>query len=190
MDVDVEPLESQAYRRSKEAAQLQASLQPIVPSTETSPPSIIDHNQGSVPIKRRRSNRGSNLPSQSPTVKRTVSSRRSSAGGENMDFTSGYQMGGSSKSGSPSRRSEPTDGGGIAVKYTPVTGRVSKAKKGVPVHTCEACRPVKVSLLYLYDTQGLLTTANLGSDFHASRTSEVCVTYLRTHHRAVTNWKC
>jgi hypothetical protein len=30
------------------------------------------------------------------------------------------------------------------IRYTPVTGRISRAKKGVPVHTCNVCRPVKV----------------------------------------------
>lgn len=30
------------------------------------------------------------------------------------------------------------------VKLTPITGRVSRAKKGVPVHTCDTCRPPKV----------------------------------------------
>lgn len=29
-------------------------------------------------------------------------------------------------------------------KYTPKTGRVSKAKKGLPVHVCDICRPIKV----------------------------------------------
>ncbi|KAI0015173.1 hypothetical protein F4780DRAFT_109146 [Xylariomycetidae sp. FL0641] len=31
----------------------------------------------------------------------------------------------------------------LPVKLTPITGRVSRAKKGVPVHTCEICRPPK-----------------------------------------------
>lgn len=35
--------------------------------------------------------------------------------------------------------------GEVQVKLTPITGRVSRAKKGVPVHTCEICRPPKVS---------------------------------------------
>jgi hypothetical protein len=35
----------------------------------------------------------------------------------------------------------------LPVKYTPVTGRISRAKKGVPVHTCDICRPVKVYTL-------------------------------------------
>lgn len=34
-----------------------------------------------------------------------------------------------------------------AVKLTPITGRISKAKKGVPVHTCDQCIPPKVWLL-------------------------------------------
>ncbi|KAK2593685.1 hypothetical protein QQS21_008592 [Conoideocrella luteorostrata] len=31
----------------------------------------------------------------------------------------------------------------VPVKLTPITGRVSRAKKGVPVHTCDICRPPK-----------------------------------------------
>lgn len=31
----------------------------------------------------------------------------------------------------------------IPVKYTPVTGRIIRTKKGVPVHTCDICRPAK-----------------------------------------------
>jgi hypothetical protein len=30
------------------------------------------------------------------------------------------------------------------IKYTPVTGRISRSKKEVSVHTCNVCRPVKV----------------------------------------------
>ena len=37
----------------------------------------------------------------------------------------------------------------IPVKLTPITGRVSRAKKGVPVHTCDICKPPKVSCLQL-----------------------------------------
>jgi hypothetical protein len=148
MDVDVEPLESQAYRRSREAAKLQASLPAIAPSAETSLPPIVDQESGTVP-KRRRSNRA--LRPAAPAHRPASARRRSSATEEGMDFTFGYQAGGSSqasKSGSPSRPSrgsEPAEG--VPVKYTPITGRVSKAKKGVPVHTCDICRPVKVCSL-------------------------------------------
>lgn len=32
----------------------------------------------------------------------------------------------------------------VPIRLTPITGRVSRAKKGVPVHTCEMCNPPKV----------------------------------------------
>lgn len=34
----------------------------------------------------------------------------------------------------------------VPVRYTPITGRVSRAKKGVPVHICESCNPPKVRI--------------------------------------------
>ncbi|PNH41312.1 hypothetical protein VD0004_g5794 [Verticillium dahliae] len=34
-------------------------------------------------------------------------------------------------------------GAEASVKLTPITGRLSRAKKGVPVHTCDQCRPPK-----------------------------------------------
>ena len=143
MDVDVEPLQSQAYTRAKEASQLQAPL----PSTDR--PSAdaslsLEDTKGKAPVRRRRSRRvskpgGPSLESQPTSNLR----RRDSAGAaEAMDFTSEYQAGGSNQAstvgGSPqqtsSRGSEPA--GEVPVKYTPVTGRISRAKKGVPVHTC------------------------------------------------------
>jgi hypothetical protein len=39
--------------------------------------------------------------------------------------------------------------GNIPVKLTPITGRVSRAKKGVPVHVCDICKPAKVCRLHL-----------------------------------------
>jgi len=43
-------------------------------------------------------------------------------------------------------------------KITPKTGRVSKAKKGLPVHVCDICRPPKVStvLASILSTPALL----------------------------------
>lgn len=148
MDVDVEPLESQAYRRTREAAQQQASLSSITPSSTTPSPSIEDddnnNNKGKGPIKRRRSNRVSKTPALATASHSNAPRRRSSASGEAMDFTSGYQGSGSnqpSMSGTPQQGSRASDSGAeIPVKYTPVTGRISRAKKGVPVHTCEVCR--------------------------------------------------
>ncbi|GAW25678.1 putative C2H2 finger domain-containing protein [Rosellinia necatrix] len=43
-----------------------------------------------------------------------------------------------------SASSRPPQGeGNIPVRLTPVTGRVSRAKKGVPVHICDICKPSK-----------------------------------------------
>ncbi|KAJ2903564.1 hypothetical protein MKZ38_009689 [Zalerion maritima] len=33
----------------------------------------------------------------------------------------------------------------MPLKLTPITGRVSRAKKGIPVHICESCKPPKLS---------------------------------------------
>jgi len=158
MDVDVEPLESQAYRRSKEAAQQQASRAVTAPAPTPETPSPLvdldDDTKGKTPLRRRRSNRVSKPAAQTSVVRQSsIARRRSSTAGENMDF-SAFQHGGSnqpSTSGSPpqsSRGSEPA--ADMPVKYTPVTGRISRAKKGVPVHTCEVCRPVKARYPSIY----------------------------------------
>ncbi|KAK6605065.1 hypothetical protein H4I96_05647 [Botrytis cinerea] len=144
MDVDVEPLESQAYRR-KEAAQQQASQPSIDPSSQ-SPSPQLDDTKGKLSMNHRRSNRVSKSSTQSTISRPNSSRRRSSGAGEAMDF-SAYQGGGSNQrsiSGSPSQTSSR---GGmepmadvLPIKYTPVTGRISRAKKGIPVHTCDDCR--------------------------------------------------
>lgn len=78
-------------------------------------------------------------------------SRRSTASSEPMDPSAyGGHMQGSSSGGGMSSTNMPTrpmgstsGEGSVPVKYTPITGRVSRAKKGVPVHTCEICKPPK-----------------------------------------------
>ena len=57
--------------------------------------------------------------------------------------------------GSSSGNMAPTDvpirpranapGSDAPVRFTPITGRVSRAKKGMPVHVCDLCIPPKVS---------------------------------------------
>ncbi|KAI1502646.1 hypothetical protein F5X99DRAFT_427059 [Biscogniauxia marginata] len=50
----------------------------------------------------------------------------------------------SGRTNAPSRPVPNVPGdGNFPIKLTPITGRVSRAKKGVPVHTCETCRPPK-----------------------------------------------
>ncbi|KAI0386694.1 hypothetical protein F5Y04DRAFT_275145 [Hypomontagnella monticulosa] len=78
-------------------------------------------------------------------------SRRSTTSSESMD-PGGYggHAQGSTSGGSMPTSSMPTrplgnvpGEGGVPVKLTPITGRVSRAKKGVPVHTCDICKPPK-----------------------------------------------
>lgn len=56
----------------------------------------------------------------------------------------GYGNSGLSAGGSSTPYMAGASGGDPPVKLTPITGRVSRAKKGQPVHICEICRPPKV----------------------------------------------
>ncbi|KAK8146624.1 hypothetical protein G3M48_002795 [Beauveria asiatica] len=68
--------------------------------------------------------------------------RRESGGNEPVGFS--YSHGQSYGAGPDMRPMMPAGTmGEPGVKLTPITGRVSRAKKGVPVHTCEICRPPK-----------------------------------------------
>ncbi|KAF6817092.1 C2H2 finger domain-containing protein [Colletotrichum musicola] len=76
--------------------------------------------------------------------------RRSNVSPENMDpsnYGHGYagpSSGGYDPSAVPQRPfSNPPPGSDMPVKLTPITGRVSRAKKGMKVHTCDICRPAK-----------------------------------------------
>jgi hypothetical protein len=149
MDVDVEPLESQALRRSREAA-AQQSLPNQVSSPATHA-SSLDH-KDQPPLKRRRSNRVSKTSPQGSSSRPSLTRRGSSGTAESME-SYGPPAGGSvqptSGGGSSrvsSRGSNPPDSG-FGVRYTPVTGRVSRAKKGQPVHVCDNCDPPRVRRL-------------------------------------------
>ncbi|KAI2463625.1 hypothetical protein F4781DRAFT_440388 [Annulohypoxylon bovei var. microspora] len=77
-------------------------------------------------------------------------SRRSTTSSESMDpggyggHAQGSSSGGGMPPSMPSRPmgNVPSDGS-FPVKLTPITKRVSRAKKGVPVHTCDLCKPPK-----------------------------------------------
>ncbi|KAH7030750.1 uncharacterized protein B0I36DRAFT_348939 [Microdochium trichocladiopsis] len=70
------------------------------------------------------------------------SRRESTASTESMD-PSGYGGRGRGASSGPMRPMGSPSVVEQAVRLTPITRRVSRAKKGVPVHTCEICRPPK-----------------------------------------------
>lgn len=141
MDVDVEPLESQAMR-SRQAAQQHSELdQSRSPISHAQKHDARELQQ----VTRRRSHRVSKSTSQGTSSKPILSRRQSSVTTESMESDSYPQ--GSSQMANPagvsrqvSRSSNPPE----SVRYTPVTGRVSRAKKGQPVHVCEQCDPPRV----------------------------------------------
>jgi hypothetical protein len=142
MDVDVEPLESQAMR-SRQAAQQHNDLDP-----SRSPISHAQKHDTREPqqVTRRRSHRVSKSTSQGTSSKPILSRRQSSVTAESMESDSYPQQGSSQMANAAgvsrqaSRSSNPPE----SVRYTPVTGRVSRAKKGQPVHVCEQCDPPRV----------------------------------------------
>ncbi|KAI1336550.1 hypothetical protein F5Y15DRAFT_418858 [Xylariaceae sp. FL0016] len=96
---------------------------------------------------------GTGTTASNSSARRPPARRRSTESTESMDPV-GYGGHGQSSSSSsnmaPSRPAAPmrpvpgaSGEGGIPIKLTPVTGRVSRAKKGVPVHICDTCRPPK-----------------------------------------------
>lgn len=77
--------------------------------------------------------------------------RQSSTSVDSMDqygYASSSSMGGgaggSLPPNHPRRPMGTSPSPDVPVRYTPITGRVSRAKKGVPVHICESCNPPKV----------------------------------------------
>lgn len=89
----------------------------------------------------------------SPATARPSVRRRSTTSTDSMDRSGGYGSPASSSSmgGGPMRpmppHPQPSDA--VPMRLTPITGRVSRAKKGVPVHVCELCKPAKVRRLLL-----------------------------------------
>lgn len=82
--------------------------------------------------------------------------RHSTASVDSMDqygYASSSPMGGGSGGVFPPNHPRRPMGASPApdapVRYTPITGRVSRAKKGVPVHICESCNPPKVRAMSL-----------------------------------------
>ena len=74
--------------------------------------------------------------------------RRSTASNDSLDpsYSQAYSYGPSSSN--PARMVPSPPGSQLPVKLTPVTRKPSRAKKGVPVHVCELCRPPKVCRLF------------------------------------------
>ncbi|KAI9172371.1 hypothetical protein HJFPF1_01873 [Paramyrothecium foliicola] len=74
----------------------------------------------------------------------STSRRRSNTSTDSMDAPYGYTHMGSSVAGPARPGASRVSGADVPLKLTPVTRKVSRARKGVPVHVCEQCRPHKV----------------------------------------------
>lgn len=90
-------------------------------------------------------------PSPSSSSTRPALARQQSTDSIDSMDPSGYGGQGQNSSMAPSnvpiRPLVSGSGSETPVRLTPITGRVSRAKKGMPVHICEICRPPKVRVL-------------------------------------------
>lgn len=140
MDVDIEPLPQTLRKSARKHTSPDATPADQLTSSQARP---RDDDEGKAPpTKRRRSNRAGLPPAPEARFSRdegsTVAGRMDS---DNHYISHSHPNASVTSSTSHSSGSSKILGG--TIKYTPVTGRVSKAKKGQPVHVCEICKPHK-----------------------------------------------
>lgn len=171
----MEPLESQAIQRSREVALPQSQVVDSRPPASPSPKAEPSRQSS---MRRKRSNRVSKSSSSATSSRPGTLRRRSSAGAEHME-PSGYGQPSASPTGSSSNSTtmRPLPRGleaGPSIRYTPVTGRISRAKKGQPVHICDLCEVPRVRDLLLHHSNMLTSIA-----FHKSGALAVRIIGLR-----------
>ncbi|KAI9736844.1 MAG: hypothetical protein M1818_005895 [Claussenomyces sp. TS43310] len=139
---DVEPLEAQAHRHARAAAlnRNSCNVEHNLPERQPSQADVAEQH----PVKRQKSDRVPRRPVSSTGPKLRSARRQGRTGpalmeGCNYEETLPRQGSSSHQDSLPSRVSDVAD---PHVKLTPVTGRVSVAKKGRPVHTCGICKRV------------------------------------------------
>ncbi|KAK2035868.1 hypothetical protein LZ31DRAFT_619715 [Colletotrichum somersetense] len=159
MNADEDQLESHTIKDNRDPAPSAGHHQPyLTPSAQYNSSYAIGGEQAdSSSTQQQDTKRNSSLHTNRSTPPRSSSSssqppnirRRSNVSTDSMDQSNyGYGHGSASSSLDPSGPSmrpyshaPPT--GDVPVKLTPITGRVSRAKKGMKVHTCDICRPPK-----------------------------------------------
>lgn len=119
-------------------------------ASDYSTTSALTHRRSpSLPFPRSTRAASSSSSTANATAVTEADRRRSNASAESMDSSQGntYMSDRSPSSGPTMRPNLPsTTLGDATVKLTPITGRVSRAKKGIPVHVCDLCHPPKVSM--------------------------------------------
>ncbi|KAH8670816.1 hypothetical protein BX600DRAFT_230297 [Xylariales sp. PMI_506] len=156
MDMDED--EPKPYNNKKDGASVTRD-QPFSASDQANPGELRDHSHHTASTKRRGAtgrNPKSSAAATSSSSSTSSSAARpqpptrnsSSTSSEEMDrgygnHGHGHGHGHASSSGPGSIHSRAPPGSDLPVKLTPITGRVSRARKGIPVHTCDICRPSK-----------------------------------------------
>lgn len=143
----MEPLQSQAYRKAKEAAEVAAGP-PVNQSAHAI--STSTDNLDEATTKRRRQNRGPKSVSNAVSSRSSGIQQHTNSVGEPMTFQASFRGGSSELASTPGSTHQSSPQGlestaDVPVKYTRVTHRISKAKKGVRIHTCDICNPPKAS---------------------------------------------
>ncbi|KAK1990140.1 hypothetical protein LX36DRAFT_664513 [Colletotrichum falcatum] len=87
--------------------------------------------------------RSSSSSSRPPNIRRRSNVSTDSMEQSNYGYAHASAPGALDPSGPAMRPYGHAPTGDVPVKLTPITGRVSRAKKGMKVHTCDICRPPK-----------------------------------------------
>ncbi|KAK1976799.1 hypothetical protein LZ30DRAFT_753250 [Colletotrichum cereale] len=157
MNADEDQLESHTIKNSRVPAPSGGHHQPyLTPSAPYNSSYAIGGDQADNSSSHQDTNRSSSSHTTKSTPPRSSSSssrppnirRRSNVSTDSMEQSNyGYGHGSGSgsldPSGPPMRPYGHAPAGDVPVKLTPITGRVSRAKKGMKVHTCDICRPSK-----------------------------------------------
>ncbi|KAF5602977.1 C2H2 zinc finger transcription factor [Fusarium subglutinans] len=134
MNTDDEHVDSSSGTRSVSLTSRPPSTHSHATTLKHPPPSSSHNNRSDIPVSSMASSLDDHTSSPKPDINMT-SRRRSNASVESNDFS--YQPGPSSHV--PMRPFTGAATGEAHVKLTPITRKISKAKKGVPVHTCNQC---------------------------------------------------
>ncbi|RYP27236.1 hypothetical protein DL767_007769 [Monosporascus sp. MG133] len=166
MDVDEEPEPQAPNKRDDGAAtstpsQGHDSSRPAVTSfaipqeqSDTLTPTSSTRRRGPLNRPSKSSTTAPSTSSSTSSTRPSLARQRSTDSTGSMDHTAYGGPGQGSSSGSMRSSNaairplvNPSGNTEANVKLTPITGRVSRAKKGMPVHVCDLCRPSKVSPL-------------------------------------------
>lgn len=164
MNVDEDSFDPDPHKKVKESVPRSSRAPDSIPSTSSyaSPTeSSFASSSGNPTIQSSSTHPPQPLPTEtaspSPGASNPDSRRRSNTSSDSMDplyygQSHGYVPGSMATSSGVPRpypaTAPPNEG---SVKLTPITGRVSRAKKGQPVHICQECNKVRQRTLICHE---------------------------------------